>query len=613
MLKSCLGLHAVSLFPVPRVSLHPSGPVFKSRQYIYQNAQNETLSVVQSWKDVSDMLKELVWGDILAKFDIPKALNVKKKASLEEQTRQGTFVPHGREDILNTAIGRPDHGGCVRALGSGVTISQYFGRAPRGSSCSSGSINQVQLAEIIGILQEQWKNDIQVLKHELKEQIILEMSQRGSPISEPIQPNIHVLGARVSTKGSNAEAIVNPSPPNHVAPSKPTMGLYVHCQDSTELVALGKTYDGGSTIYNVAYADDVVRVSVDKVINGDTEVPFLTSEIKYVRQALHTFVAWPTTLVKLASNEHEGTSPSKVTDEAVESVNDVVVDDPLREFIKTLVDIYEKPVELVWDVTKFGIPNAAASLYMDDWSKNLGVGSMYGFLELQAILSSKDRRRQCEEYIQKWLKESNRDVYLGTHLNYLHLVFALIQFVFVVQVLLRDPTDENVIHVVEELQRWLPRLSATSLQQKGDGKEYLGGQNDVEAAEEDESPFEFRALEISSRNLDRVRKLKSAMTRLTARVQRVRDELEQLLDDDDDMVDLYLSRKVGSSSPVSGSGAANWFAASPTIRSKISRASLATIHLDENDVEELEMLLEVYFSEIDHTLNKLTTISIISL
>ncbi|RZB45041.1 Magnesium transporter MRS2-I isoform B [Glycine soja] len=210
------------------------------------------------------------------------------------------------------------------------------------------------------------------------------------------------------------------------------------------------------------------------------------------------------------------------------------------------------------------------------------------------------------------------------------------------EVLLRDPTDENVIPVVEELQRRLPQLSATGLQQQGDGKEYLGGQNDAEAAEEDESPFEFRALEvaleaicsflaarttelemaaypaldeltskISSRNLDRVRKLKSAMTRLTARVQKVRDELEQLLDDDDDMADLYLSRKAGSASPVSGSGAANWFAASPTIGSKISRASrasLATVRLDENDVEELEMLLEAYFSEIDHTLNKLTTL-----
>ncbi|RRT57921.1 hypothetical protein GW17_00026074, partial [Ensete ventricosum] len=112
---------------------------------------------------------------------------------------------------------------------------------------------------------------------------------------------------------------------------------------------------------------------------------------------------------------------------------------------------------------------------------------------------------------------------------------------------------------------------------------------------------------ISSRNLDRVRKLKSAMTRLTARVQKVnhkiqcvhqvRDELEQLLDDDDDMADLYLTRKLaGASSPVSGSGVPNWLPASPTIGSKISRASrasAATIHGNENDVEELEMLLEL--------------------
>ncbi|CAK9168535.1 unnamed protein product [Ilex paraguariensis] len=102
------------------------------------------------------------------------------------------------------------------------------------------------------------------------------------------------------------------------------------------------------------------------------------------------------------------------------------------------------------------------------------------------------------------------------------------------------------------------------------------------------------------------------MTRLTARVQKVRDELEQLLDDDDDMADLYLSRKLaGTSSPVSGSGGASWFHASPTIGSKISRASrasVATVRGDENDIEELEMLLEAYFMQIDGTLNKLTTL-----
>ena len=53
----------------------------------------------------------------------------------------------------------------------------------------------------------------------------------------------------------------------------------------------------------MAYADDFVRVSVEKVINGEADVPFLTSAIKYLRQALHTFNAWPTPLVKLVSNE----------------------------------------------------------------------------------------------------------------------------------------------------------------------------------------------------------------------------------------------------------------------------------------------------------------------
>ncbi|KAL1215420.1 Magnesium transporter MRS2-2 [Cardamine amara subsp. amara] len=210
------------------------------------------------------------------------------------------------------------------------------------------------------------------------------------------------------------------------------------------------------------------------------------------------------------------------------------------------------------------------------------------------------------------------------------------------EVLLRDPSDENVIPVVEELQRRLP-VGNEAHHGQGDGKESSVAQNDADNGDEDESPFEFRALEvaleaicsflaartteletaaypaldeltskISSRNLDRVRKLKSAMTRLTARVQKVRDELEQLLDDDDDMADLYLSRKLASaSSPISSAGEPNWYPTSPTIGSKISRASrasLATVRGDENDVEELEMLLEAYFMQIDSTLNRLTTL-----
>ena len=74
----------------------------------------------------------------------------------------GSFVPHDRDDILNTAIGGPEleHVGHVRAMGSSVTISHNYGRASRGFNNSSTSITQQHLAEIIGILKEDWKNEI---------------------------------------------------------------------------------------------------------------------------------------------------------------------------------------------------------------------------------------------------------------------------------------------------------------------------------------------------------------------------------------------------------------------------------------------------------------------
>ncbi|KAJ4887653.1 Magnesium transporter MRS2-2 [Raphanus sativus] len=204
------------------------------------------------------------------------------------------------------------------------------------------------------------------------------------------------------------------------------------------------------------------------------------------------------------------------------------------------------------------------------------------------------------------------------------------------EVLLRDPSNENVIPVVKELERRLP-VGNKAQHGQGEGKESSATQNDADVGGEDETPFEFRALEvfleamcsflaartteletaayptldelaskISSHNLDRVRKLKSVTTRLTARVQKVRDELEHLLDDDDDMADLYLSRKLSSAS--SAAGSPNFYLTSPTIGSKISKASVATVREDENDIEQLEMLLEAYFMQIDSTFNKLTTL-----
>ncbi|KAH1253769.1 hypothetical protein GmHk_04G010349 [Glycine max] len=306
--------------------------------------------------------------------------------------RHGTFVPLGRDGILSTAIGRPEHPSCVRAVGSGITISHYYGKTSRGSSSSSTSITQKQLAEIIGSLKEEWRNEL-----EQENEWSLKLSQRGSQYSPLVEADIQLLGARVSTKGSNAKTIVNPSGEEHVCHMLPTMGF-------------------------MAYADDVVRVSVENVVDGEAQVLFVTSEIQYVRQTLHTFIARPKNLVKIVSHEDSSITPKKV-DEPVQRSNKESTDDPLRQLIRALYDIYEKPIELLWEGKNFHLPNAYASFFLTYsyaneiisgdkclniailqlWTiSSLGHASVYRFLELQSIHNAKDRRAECQQYIETW-------------------------------------------------------------------------------------------------------------------------------------------------------------------------------------------------------------------
>lgn len=210
------------------------------------------------------------------------------------------------------------------------------------------------------------------------------------------------------------------------------------------------------------------------------------------------------------------------------------------------------------------------------------------------------------------------------------------------EVLIRDPLDDNVLPVIEKLRRQLNPLDASHGHQGDDRGP--AAQHDVEVDEEADCPFEFKALEvaleaicsylaastkefetvlypsldmvtskINSRNLDHIRKLKSQITRLAARSQKVRDVLQQLLDDGDSMADLYLSRKVVSLPlPTSRSipNFAKLFLATPSVSSRLSKESEGNIvvHGDENDVAALEMLLEDNFKQIDGTLNRLTTL-----
>ncbi|KAH1262343.1 hypothetical protein GmHk_02G004989 [Glycine max] len=79
--------------------------------------------------------------------------------SFEEQATHGSFVPHGRQDVLAAAIGRPAHTGRVRAAGAGVTIKQYFGSAPR-MSHSASSLPPDELQQLTQQIRDQLEESI---------------------------------------------------------------------------------------------------------------------------------------------------------------------------------------------------------------------------------------------------------------------------------------------------------------------------------------------------------------------------------------------------------------------------------------------------------------------
>ncbi|XP_054795166.1 magnesium transporter MRS2-5-like [Prosopis cineraria] len=139
------------------------------------------------------------------------------------------------------------------------------------------------------------------------------------------------------------------------------------------------------------------------------------------------------------------------------------------------------------------------------------------------------------------------------------------------------------------------------------------------------------ASSISTQNLERVRRFKGHLLALTQRVQKVHDEIEQLMDDDGDMAEMCLSEKkrrsdpypndlglqthrsrsvkvISKSAPASPdrsiSGVRMLQRAFSSIGNSSKHESLTSSSDHAEKIEPLEMLLEAYFVVIDNTLNK---------
>jgi len=96
--------------------------------------------------------------------------------SLEEQVSQGSFVAHGRHDVLTATIGRPEHPGRVPATKASVTIKQYFGSALR-TSCSSSSMAPKDMEQLTQQIRDQLE---ELITEKVTRQLMLSFSQMQS-------------------------------------------------------------------------------------------------------------------------------------------------------------------------------------------------------------------------------------------------------------------------------------------------------------------------------------------------------------------------------------------------------------------------------------------------
>ncbi|KAH1261903.1 hypothetical protein GmHk_02G004652 [Glycine max] len=202
----------------------------------------------------------------------------------------------------------------------------------------------------------------------------LQSQMQSQGLVVPPEPLVGPSGPRVSTKGS----CVDPSGNDPETGDSDRCALYIEA-DPARLVAMERVYEGSTVVHNTPLLPSQVKVSVEEVTDADAPVPVPTDEVSLVGQALHTFLAWPTHLVKSLSQQVAvslAKSPPK---------SDPEVDDPLYLMTLTIPELFLKPYQVRWDATVFGVFNPDFPLYIkhEDLSDIAHGGQCLSILVLQ--------------------------------------------------------------------------------------------------------------------------------------------------------------------------------------------------------------------------------------
>ena len=122
------------------------------------------------------------------------------------------------------------------------------------------------------------------------------MQSQGLALSPEVE--VGPSAAHVSTKKS----FVDPSRHEPEMGDSDKCGLYVN-ENTSRLVVLGRLYEGLTPVHNITLGNDQVKVNIEETRDVDAHILVPTQEVQLVAQALNTFIAWLTHLVKRLSEQ----------------------------------------------------------------------------------------------------------------------------------------------------------------------------------------------------------------------------------------------------------------------------------------------------------------------
>ncbi|KOM26800.1 hypothetical protein LR48_Vigan317s002100 [Vigna angularis] len=357
------------------VASGPNADAFRS--YLGVLARERINILTPSFEHVSEVDRNIIWNDLLTTFDIPNV----------------TTLKNNRQDILTTAIGRPEHPRRVCAAFTGVGIRGYFGSS---SHHTSYAYNEAQEQRLTQEISKKLRAELRTeLRTELYDEVTTEVTDR---FMRQFQQQFE----RRSRKGSCSAPAV---PRDDMDDASPCL-LYILDGTGTMLVAHGTVFEAAIVIHGMELSEDGVKVSVDDIIIPDASVPLPTDAIFTVAQAFQSFIAWPKHLVgsvfePLTHGQEKIYLSKDDPVGALQHLCDIIGDEPMK--VEYDANVFgrgsEVPIYLhSQDVRELASGREELNItliqlwmtYMFDVSNNLGYNDVYGFIDPQVIHETND-------------------------------------------------------------------------------------------------------------------------------------------------------------------------------------------------------------------------------